>query len=76
MVWVLFIALIVGLLILDLGVFHKKAQAVSMKQSLLWTMIFISLALLFGIAVYFIYKHNLFNVNAHNASPLDALLKY
>jgi tellurite resistance protein TerC len=68
--------LIVGLLFLDLGVFHKKVRAVSMKDSLFWTMIFISLALLFGIAVFFIYKHNFLGINNHNASPGDAMLKY
>jgi tellurite resistance protein TerC len=76
MIWVLFIALVVGLLILDLGVFHKKVHAISMKESLLWTMIFISLALLFGIAVFFIYKYNFLAINHHNASPWDATLKY
>jgi tellurite resistance protein TerC len=76
MIWVLFIALILGLLFLDLGVFHKKVHAISMKESILWTMIFISLALLFGIAVFFIYKYNFLEINKNNASPGDAMLKY
>lgn len=76
MIWVLFIVMVVGLLVLDLGVFHKKAHTISMKESLLWTMIFISLALVFGIAVFFIYKYNFLEINHHNASPTDAMLKY
>jgi tellurite resistance protein TerC len=76
MVWILFIVLIVGLLVLDLGVFHKKAQAISMKQSLLWTVVFITLALIFGIAVYYIYKFNFFEINRENIPPLEAMLNY
>ena len=76
MVWILFIALILGLLVLDLGVFHKNPKAITMQQSLLWTSIFISLALIFGIGVYYIYKTNFFNINHKNTPPFDAMLNY
>jgi len=40
------------MLVLDLGVFHKKEHVVSVKESLIWTMVWISLALIFNAGVY------------------------
>lgn len=50
--WIAFTALVVGLLVLDLGVFHRKARAVSVKEAALWSVIWISLALLFNAGIY------------------------
>lgn len=75
-VWILFIALVLFLLALDLGVFHKNVQTVSMKESLIWTMIWIAVALLFGIVIFYIYKNNFFGINEFNTPPLEALLNY
>lgn len=47
-----FIILILLLLGLDLGVFHRKAHAVSFRESAIWTAVWISLALLFNLALY------------------------
>lgn len=47
-----FTALIGGLLALDLGVFHRKAHVVTMKESLFWSIVWISLGLLFGAALW------------------------
>jgi tellurite resistance protein TerC len=40
------------LLALDLGVFHRKAHAVSIKEATVWTVIWVALALLFNWALY------------------------
>ena len=40
------------LLALDLGVFHKKAHAVSIKEATVWTIIWVTLALLFNWGLY------------------------
>ncbi|MFO0962125.1 MAG: TerC family protein [Phycisphaerales bacterium] len=42
-----FLAFVVFLLSLDLGVFHRKAHAVSMKEAAAWSVVWIALALLF-----------------------------
>lgn len=47
-----FTGLIVGLLALDLGVFHRKAHVVSMKESLGWSAVWITLGLLFGVVLW------------------------
>jgi len=51
LLWVSFNVFIFSLLILDLTVFHKKAHAIKMKEALLWSAFWISLALVFNIGV-------------------------
>jgi tellurite resistance protein TerC len=45
--YVSFTLLVIGLLALDLGVFHRKAHAVSTKEAAIWVCVWMSLALLF-----------------------------
>lgn len=55
--WLAFFAIIGFMLILDLGVFHKKSHKVSIKESLAWTGVWISLAMLFNVWVYYKMGH-------------------
>lgn len=50
--WIGFTVFVLALLALDLGVFHRKAHEVSMKEALTWSVVWISLALLFNAGVY------------------------
>ena len=50
--WVGFIAFVLAMLALDLGVFHRKAHAISMREAFVWTVVWISLALIFNLGVY------------------------
>ncbi len=50
--WLAFNALVIGLLALDLGVFHRKAHAVGAREAAIWSTVWISLALLFCFGVY------------------------
>src|SRR5271163_1933262 len=43
-----FHAVILLVLSIDLGLFHRKAQAVSMKEAAVWSVVWILLALCFG----------------------------
>src|ERR1700750_2943157 len=47
-----FIGLILLLLSLDLGVFHRKAHAISFRESAIWSGVWIALALAFNVALY------------------------
>jgi tellurite resistance protein TerC len=47
-----FTAFIVALLALDLGVFHRTAHAVTFRESLTWSLIWVALALLFNYGFY------------------------
>ena len=49
--WIGFNALVLALLALDLGVFNRKAHAVSVKEALGWSAVWLSLAIAFGIGV-------------------------
>ena len=40
--------MVVAMLALDLGVFHRKSQAVGMKEALIWNGVWIALALVFN----------------------------
>ena len=51
--WIGFNLLVVALLAIDLGVFHRRAHAVSIKEAALWSIVWIALALAFNVAVYF-----------------------
>lgn len=50
--WIGFHVFVLAMLALDLGVFHKKNHDVSVKESLIWTGVWISLALVFNYGVY------------------------
>lgn len=51
--FILFNLFILFLLILDLGVFHRKDAVVSLKEAAIWSAIWIILALLFNLALFF-----------------------
>lgn len=51
--WIGFHILIFLILALDLGFFNKKEHKIPLKEALLWSMTWISLAMLFGLFVFF-----------------------
>jgi tellurite resistance protein TerC len=51
--WIGFIAFVLAMLALDLGVFHRKAHAVRPKEAGIWVGIWVSLAFLFAVGLYF-----------------------
>lgn len=51
--WVVFHLFVFAMLALDLGVFHRKSHVVSIKEALSWTVVWIALAFVFNIWLYF-----------------------
>jgi tellurite resistance protein TerC len=51
--WVGFTVFVLAMLALDLGVFHRNAHQLRVREALAWTAVWISLALLFNLGVYF-----------------------
>ncbi len=45
--WVAFNLFVLGMLALDLGVFHRNAHKVSLREALSWSVVWITLALCF-----------------------------
>ncbi len=72
-IWIGFLALVVVMLALDLGVFHRKAHVISTTEALAWTAFWIVLALAFNVGVYFIYEHNWLGIGAELSGGQAAL---
>lgn len=53
-----FAIVIVVMLLLDLGVFNKKAHEVSSKEATIWTIVWISLAMVFSGVVYWVFNQD------------------
>jgi tellurite resistance protein TerC len=53
--WIGFTAIILIMLVLDLGVFHRKAHAVSLREAAIMSAVWITLALLFNVGVFMWY---------------------
>jgi tellurite resistance protein TerC len=56
--WIGFLVLIGALLALDLGVFHRRRHAVGPREALVWSCVWIGLALLFNLGVWRVYGHD------------------
>jgi tellurite resistance protein TerC len=53
--WIGFNVFVLAMLALDLGVFHRKAHVVSFKESITWTVVWVTLALLFNGGIWHFY---------------------
>ena len=58
LIWIVFIVLILGLLALDLGVFHRKSHVVSVREALAWTAVWMALGFAFTGVVYYLFEHH------------------
>ncbi|HZN68983.1 MAG TPA: TerC family protein [Tepidisphaeraceae bacterium] len=75
-VWVGFLVFVLAMLALDLGVFHRHAHTIKIREALVWSGVWIGLALLFNVFVYFAYEHHLLGIGrAHGGAvardPVD-----
>lgn len=52
--WVWFNAVVLLLLAVDLGVFHRKARQVSLREAAAWSGVWVALSLSFAVWVYFV----------------------
>ena len=50
--WIAFNVFVLAMLAIDLGVFHRKAHAVSGREALIWSVVWISLSLVFNAIIY------------------------
>ncbi len=78
-VWVGFVALILVLMALDLGILNRKAHTPTAREALFSTAIWVSLALLFNVFVYFAYEYKWFGLGLFAHEPMggrEAAVKY
>jgi tellurite resistance protein TerC len=50
--WLGFVAFVIAMLAVDLGLFHRKAHVVTTREALAWSTVWIGLALLFNLGVW------------------------
>ncbi len=53
LLWVIFNIFVVAMLALDLGVFHRTAHVIRIREALSWCVLWMTLALLFNVGIYF-----------------------
>jgi tellurite resistance protein TerC len=70
-----FTAAVLVVLAIDLGVFHRAAHAVSYKESLAWSVVWVSLALLFNYGLY-LYAQSMFASDVAARVGLEFLTGY
>jgi len=51
--WILFNLFVLAMLVLDLGVFHRRAHTVKFREALAWSAVWIALAVIFAVVVFF-----------------------
>ncbi len=57
-IWAGFLVFVLLMLALDLGVFHRHAHVVSMREALGWSAVWVGLGLTFAVFVYLGYEHH------------------
>jgi TerC family integral membrane protein len=75
LVWIAFLSFILVLLALDLGVFHRHARVVAVREALGWTVVWIATALAFACFVYFGYAHHWLGMGL-DPDPVDRSAAY
>ena len=68
--WILFIAFVLAMLALDLGVFHRKKHVVGFREAIGWTLLWITLAGAFAVLIYF-FGHTMTGVPTKPNSELS-----
>ncbi len=74
-IWIGFIGLVLVLLALDLGVLNKKPHAITTREAMGWTVMWIFISLLFSIFVFHAYNNN-WLPNSSGLTGSKAVLKY
>jgi len=57
--WTSFNLFVLGMLALDLGVFHRKSHTVTVREALIWTGVWVTLALFFNLFIYYYFGEEL-----------------
>ncbi len=50
--WAAFLAVVLGMLALDLGVFHRRSHVVKFREAMTWSVVWIGVAAIFGVVVW------------------------
>ena len=48
-----FVAFVIAMLALDLGVFHKNSHTVSFREATIWSIVWVTIAMIFNAGLYY-----------------------
>src|SRR5512147_3190931 len=71
-IWIAFIAFVLLMLALDLGVFHRKAHVVTVREAIAWSAVWLTLGLAFAVFIYNAYEGRWFGLGTV-ADPVDGM---
>lgn len=79
--WLLigFLFFVLSILALDLGVFHRKARAITIREAIIWSGFWVVTALLFTVGVYYLYENRWLGIGVevgHEISGRQAALQF
>lgn len=74
--WLIFLALVGFILLLDLGVFNKKDHVIGVKEALRWTLVWILVSLAFDVGIYFLYEYGFMVGPKGPVDGAEAALEY
>ena len=78
-VWIGFLIFVLTMVMIDLGVFPRKKHTISIQEALAWTGVWVVLALVFNIFVFYLYDQNWFgwtNIQSHDLSGKAAATQF
>jgi tellurite resistance protein TerC len=64
--WSGFVAIVIALLALDLGVFNRRPHEIGLREAAGWTALWISVGLCFSGVIWFVYEQGLFGITIHD----------
>ncbi|MGE3181419.1 MAG: TerC family protein [Phycisphaerae bacterium] len=67
--WLGFNVFVLLMLALDLGVFNRKAHVIRIREALIWTAVWVAMALAFNVGVYFLYEHHWLGIGLDANDP-------
>lgn len=65
LLWIAFIIIMLGLMALDLGALHGSPHVIGIREAMIRTAGWVSLALAFNVLVYFMYRYNWLDIGQH-----------
>src|ERR1017187_10032438 len=57
LLWIGFTIFVLSMIVLDMAVFHRRAHEVHYREAVIWTLVWVSLALLFNGGIYLRFGH-------------------
>ncbi|MFM9958625.1 MAG: TerC family protein [Phycisphaerales bacterium] len=71
-VWIVFIAFILLMLAIDLGVFNREARVIHFKEAMGWLCVWVGLAAVFNVFLYYAYAGQWWGIGTGEGSALTA----